>query len=158
MNKNIIIGLVVILLVIGGGFAYYQSTQEKITQSPTPVTQKTSEQSTTQNEAAPSSEAATESANSEEGSVKEFVIENKGMTFVPNKITVNKGDTVRITFKNTGGFHDWVIDEFNAKTKQLAAGQEEAIEFVADKAGDFEYYCSVGNHRQMGMKGTLTVK
>jgi plastocyanin len=26
------------------------------------------------------------------------------------------------------------------------------------KAGDYEYYCPVGNHKQAGMEGTLTVK
>ncbi|MEY4731380.1 MAG: hypothetical protein RL681_326, partial [Candidatus Parcubacteria bacterium] len=46
---------------------------------------------------------------------------------------------------------------FNAATKVLTDGQSETIEFVANKAGTFEYYCSVGSHRQMGMKGTLTV-
>lgn len=157
MNKNVVIGLIVAVIVLGGGFAYYQSTQSK---SPTPPQTNTTENSTTgTQETSPAAEEnETQSADSEEGTVKEFVIENEGMSFKTKQLTVNKGDTVRITFKNTGGFHDWVLDEFNAKTKQLQAGEEETIEFVADKSGDFEYYCSVGNHRQMGMKGTLTVK
>lgn len=25
-------------------------------------------------------------------------------------------------------------------------------------AGEFEFYCSIGNHRQMGMKGVLRVE
>ena len=73
-------------------------------------------------------------------------------------MTVNVGDTVRITLRNTGGMHDLKIDEFNAKTKVLQSGEEETIEFVVDKAGTFEYYCSIGTHRQMGMVGTLTVQ
>jgi uncharacterized cupredoxin-like copper-binding protein len=32
------------------------------------------------------------------------------------------------------------------------------VQFVADKTGTFEFYCSVGNHRQMGMVGTLVVQ
>jgi plastocyanin len=32
------------------------------------------------------------------------------------------------------------------------------IEFVANKKGKFEYYCSVGEHRAMGMKGNLVVE
>ena len=31
-------------------------------------------------------------------------------------------------------------------------------EFTADKVGSFEYYCSVGSHRSMGMKGVLKVE
>jgi plastocyanin len=93
----------------------------------------------------------------EEG-VKVFEISGGPFYFNPNLITVNKGDTVRIVFTNEEGFHDWVLDEFDAKTKQIQAGQTETIEFVADEAGEFEYYCSVGTHRQMGMVGTLIVK
>jgi len=54
--------------------------------------------------------------------------------------------------------HDFVVDEFGAKTDTLQTGQSDTITFVADKTGTFEYYCSVGNHRAMGMKGNLIVK
>ncbi len=91
------------------------------------------------------------------GEVKEFTIEGSNFAFVPSSITVNKGDKVKITFKNTQGFHDFVVDEFGAATKQGQAPFDEVIEFIADKTGSFEYYCSVGSHRSMGMKGTLTV-
>jgi plastocyanin len=46
---------------------------------------------------------------------------------------------------------------YGAATKQTQAPTEEVIEFTADKVGSFEYYCSVGSHRQMGMKGVLKV-
>jgi plastocyanin len=35
---------------------------------------------------------------------------------------------------------------------------DEAKETVKLKPGEYTYYCSVGNHRQAGMEGTLTVK
>ncbi|MBX4181317.1 cupredoxin domain-containing protein [Candidatus Parcubacteria bacterium] len=91
-------------------------------------------------------------------SVKEFTVVGKSFSFTPSTLTVKKGDTVRINFQNSGGQHDWRLDEFNAKTKVIGSGQSETIEFVADKTGSFEYYCSVGTHRQMGMRGTLTVE
>lgn len=89
--------------------------------------------------------------------VKEFIVTGKNFSFDPEVIKVNKGDKVRIVFKNTQGFHDFVIEEYGAATKKTQAPTEEVIEFVADKVGSFEYYCSVGSHRQMGMKGTLEV-
>ncbi|HEY4518695.1 MAG TPA: cupredoxin domain-containing protein [Candidatus Paceibacterota bacterium] len=92
------------------------------------------------------------------GTVKEFTVTGSNFAFTPTTMTVNKGDTVKITFKNADGTHDWKIDEFNAATKKIGSGESETIEFVADKAGTFEYYCSVGQHRAMGMKGTLVVK
>ncbi len=90
--------------------------------------------------------------------VKEFTISGSNMKFEPATMTVKKGDKVKITFKNVGGFHDLVIDEFNVETDRLNAGAQQVVEFTADKVGTFEYYCSVGNHRAMGMKGTLTVE
>lgn len=92
------------------------------------------------------------------GEVREFTVEGGMFYFSPAEIEVNVGDTVRITFKNTEGMHDWVLDAFNVRTAVLSAGQEETIEFVASRAGTFEYYCSVGNHRAQGMVGNLIVK
>ena len=66
---------------------------------------------------------------------------------------------MRITLTNGGTMpHDWRVDEFAAATAIVQPGQEDAVEFVADQAGTFEYYCSVGQHRQQGMVGKLIVK
>ncbi len=89
--------------------------------------------------------------------VKEFTVEGGKFYFKPNTMTVKKGDTVKITFKNVDGFHDFKLDGFNVATTQFQSPGEQTVEFVADKVGNFEYYCSVGQHKAMGMKGTLTV-
>ena len=89
--------------------------------------------------------------------VKSFTVEGKNFSFAPSAMTVKKGDTVRVTFKNVGGFHDFTLDEFRAQTKTINTGEEATVEFVADMSGMYEFYCSVGNHRQLGMRGTLTV-
>lgn len=94
----------------------------------------------------------------EEGAVKEFTINGTNFDFDSKTITVKKGDKVKITFNSTQGFHDFKIDEYGLATKQMQSPGTEVIEFVADKAGSFEYYCSVGSHRQMGMVGTLIVE
>ncbi|MBI5421987.1 dienelactone hydrolase family protein [Candidatus Peregrinibacteria bacterium] len=96
-------------------------------------------------------------------SKKTFAITGEPFKFLMNGaeapvLRVKQGDTVRIEFTNTKGFHDWVLDEFNARTPQLQAGASATVEFVADKKGTFEYYCSVGSHRAMGMKGNLIVE
>ena len=92
------------------------------------------------------------------GTVKEFIVTGSNFKFTPTEMRVKQGDTVRVTFKNSTGTHDWKLDEFKAATKVLQGGQEETVEFVASKTGTFEYYCSVGTHRQMGMKGSLVVE
>jgi nitrosocyanin len=90
--------------------------------------------------------------------IKDFTVDGKNFSFSPSTLTVKRGDRVKITFKNTEGTHDFRIDEFNAKTQVIKSGTLETIEFTADKTGSFEYYCSVGSHRAMGMKGTLIVQ
>ncbi len=108
------------------------------------------------NESATTAATATGSA-MKDTPVQVFTVEASPFKFAPKSITVNQGDKVKIVFKNISGKHDLVIDEFDVKTDVLDAGGEETIEFVADKKGTFEFYCSVGNHRAMGMVGTLSV-
>lgn len=87
-----------------------------------------------------------------------FFVQAVNYSFSLKEIVVQQGDTVTINFESTDGFHDWVLDEFNARTKQVSPNKPTSVTFVADKAGTFEYYCSVGNHRAHGMVGTLIVK
>ena len=94
--------------------------------------------------------------------VKTFMLTGENFKFMMEgqegpEIKVNVGDTVRVEFSSTEGFHDWVVDEFQAATERVKTNGTTSVEFVADKAGTFEYYCSVGSHRQMGMKGKLIV-
>ncbi len=89
--------------------------------------------------------------------VKEIEVRSEGLTFIPAEIRVNRGDTVRITYVNTRGTHDWTLDEFDAATSRISAGESETIEFVADEAGEFEFYCSVPGHRARGMYGRFIV-
>lgn len=90
--------------------------------------------------------------------VKAFTVTGNNFKFDLSEIRVKKGDKVRITFNNQTGFHDFVLDEFNVKTRQYNGAATESVSFLADKVGTFEYYCSVGQHRQMGMKGKLVIE
>lgn len=89
---------------------------------------------------------------------KVFEVTATNFAYDVTEIRVKKGDTVTIAFTAGSGFHDWVIDEFDAATAQVRDGGTSQVTFVADKEGTFEYYCSVGRHRQMGMVGKLIVE
>jgi plastocyanin len=68
----------------------------------------------------------------------------------PGKVTlklVNQSSTPHAIEVEGNGVED--------KTETITGGQGEVA--VDLKAGDYEYYCPVGNHRET-MKGTLTVK
>ncbi len=92
------------------------------------------------------------------GTTKEIIVDGSNFAFIPKEIRVKEGERVRVTFNNSGGTHDFVIDEFNVRTRQIQGGQSDTVEFVPNKKGTFEYYCSVGTHRQMGMRGNLIVE
>lgn len=134
--KKIIIAIIVILLVVLGIY-YFGGDREPVV---------------VDNEQVENESVLGES------NVREFTIEASHFEYDVKEIRVQKGDTVRINFVNEEGFHDLVIDEFEVATAQIQAGESETIEFVADEAGTFEYYCSVGEHRSMGMVGTLIVE
>lgn len=72
------------------------------------------------------------------------------------EMTVNQGDKVRVKVMVTKGAHNFNLDEFNVKA-DTPLNQEVTVEFTADKAGEFIYYCSMPGHRQNGHWGTLKV-
>mgnify|MGYP001581408863 CR=1 FL=1 len=153
MNKNLVIALVVVVsvLVVGGVvFAVVKNNPAKPVVSP--VAQSPITKPTVVPEPTPTPEATIAS------SVKEFTVTASNFKYDVKSMKVKKGDTVKIIFKNSEGFHDFIIDEFDVATSQIGAEEEDEIEFVADKAGTFEYYCSVGKHRSMGMVGKLVVE
>jgi plastocyanin len=161
-QSNIILISIIVLVVFGGGILLMKGSQapssEAVTQeSPTPqVLQSTgavTEQSTSE---APGSSVVPISETTE--ATKTFTITGNNYSYDVKEMKVKNGDTVKVIFKNADGFHDWNLDEFNAHTKKIQAGAEETVTFTADKTGTFEYYCSVGNHRAMGMVGKLIVQ
>jgi len=93
-----------------------------------------------------------------EGAVKEFEITGHNFAFSDNTIRVKKGDTVKLAFRSTDGFHDWTSDAFDAKTERVNTGDSSIVIFTADTVGEFPFYCSVGSHRSLGMEGMLIVE
>lgn len=89
------------------------------------------------------------------------IIEVKGSeySFSPKAIDLAAGETIAIKFTNTGNLpHDFNVDGLAIKTKVLKAGESETINITADKTGSYTFYCSVGNHKQLGMEGKVEVK
>jgi cytochrome c oxidase subunit 2 len=72
----------------------------------------------------------------------EVKITAKKFSFDPNKISVSKGDTVRLIVTSVDVDHGIGISEFGIDRK-VKKGATEVIEFVADKEGKFVFFCSV---------------
>lgn len=154
MNKKI--SIIIIITIIAGAGVFYSVIKYMQRKS----TNFSNLPSTTQSaQIIPAPLVANDNANgSEQGAVKAINIVGNNFSFDVSEIRVKKGEKIKIVFNNKEGFHDWVIDEFNVRTSKLQSGQTAEVEFVADKTGSFEYYCSVGSHRAMGMKGKLIVE
>jgi plastocyanin len=156
MNRFAIIAssliLLVILLIGGWYIANINNTANQTSLgTPTPV-------ATSSSRAASLTEETASNPATIVQQTKEFTVNGGSYFFQPTEIRVSKGDRVRITYKNSDSTHNFTIDGYDVKTKLLAGNAEETVEFTADKAGTFEFYCSVGNHRQMGMRGNLIVE
>lgn len=142
MNKRLLIGIGALATL--GAVAYLATGQSK--PAPSPVPQQAQEPTST-----------TESANP----MAEKVIEVSGSeySFLPKSLELKAGEPVKLTYKNTGKLpHDLTITELGVRTKVIAGGKEDMITFTPDKSGTFTFFCSVGNHRQLGMEGSLEVK
>ncbi len=90
--------------------------------------------------------------------VREFNISGMNFEFSQNRMKVKKGEKIRVIFKSTKGYHDWVLDEFNVRTEKVEPGKTVSVEFIANKAGTFQYYCSTAEHKKYGMTGKLIVE
>lgn len=74
--------------------------------------------------------------------IKEINLEAFRFGFSPDRITVKKGDIVQIYATSRDVTHGFYIKEYNINVP-LEKGKVKKIEFLADKAGEFDIICSV---------------
>lgn len=88
------------------------------------------------------------------GETKEFNIIAKQFSFEPSTITVNQGDLVKIKIKSIDVAHSITIPDFKIN-EMLDPNEEISFEFIADKTGEFNFFCMVycgEGHGEMGGK------
>jgi nitrite reductase (NO-forming) len=75
------------------------------------------------------------------------------------KLMVHEGETVQINLINgEGAEHDIVVDQYGARSERvIGKGASTTFAFLADRTGEFVYFCSVPGHREAGMEGRLQV-
>ena len=85
----------------------------------------------------------------------------KEYSFDPSGIVVRGPGTVRITLENDGSLaHDLKLSRDGREvggTPAFPSGQKKSVRLRLAR-GDYEYVCTVGDHEELGMKGTLTVR
>ena len=99
-----------------------------------------------------------ETPSGDEETVREITIEATEFSFSTEEISVKKGEKIKLILVNKGKMsHDFVVERMNVTTELAGPGKSVSTEFTMSDAGTYTFYCSVGNHRAMGMEGTLTV-
>ena len=73
---------------------------------------------------------------------KVFELTAEKYKFEPSKITVNKGDKVVLKIKSKDTTHGITVSDFGQKRALINKDEVTTVEFVADKAGIFEYRCT----------------
>jgi uncharacterized cupredoxin-like copper-binding protein len=91
--------------------------------------------------------------------VQKATISGSEFAFTPSTFTLKKGQPAEITFKNNGAFpHNLSVTDLNVKTKTIMPGEQDTIQFIPDRTGQFAFLCTVPGHADKGMKGTLVVQ
>lgn len=148
-NKGLLVifGALVAVAILGASYVF-SIGEGSSSKSQTPT-------QTSSSNPSPSTAAAVEPT----GEVLELEVSGEEFSFNPARLTVNKGEAVKLTFKNEGKVpHDLAIDELGVMTSVIGAGKQETVEFTANKTGRFKMYCNVGNHRASGMEGDVEIK
>jgi len=96
--------------------------------------------------------------------------------YEPETLVLQRGEQVRIVLDNDGTIlHNFKIDDLEAdliesvSTGPLSGGEDQVfvgadqgqqgtLTFVPLQAGEFSFYCTLEQHRQLGMEGTLIVE
>lgn len=75
------------------------------------------------------------------------------------RLMIHEGEIVQINLINgEGAEHDVVIDQYPSRSERVVVrGGSSTFSFIADRVGEFAYFCSVPGHRASGMEGRLVV-
>ena len=139
MNKNYIIGGVIIVAIIAVG--WWLTTQ----QHKSPASNK-------------NQTAVTSNKNSSGGT--DFTIVMKDTSFSPNTIAVDLSQTVTIRLKNEGkAKHSFTFDKLDFTSGPIDPGQTKDVVFtVPGVLGDYAFFSSEPGDKDKGLTGTMQVK
>lgn len=135
-NAKSFLPLLLVLILVAGGVYIFRGDSTMSSSSPSP----------------------TPEVSPVDSNQKVIEIEAGSFYYKPDEIRVKKGDNVKVVIRSVSMMHDFVIDELQVRTPIVKDGDTGSVEFVASQSGTFEYYCSVGQHRQNGQVGTIIIE
>ena len=166
MNTKLLIFIILGVALIGIGIFKFGGFKagEKGATSDIKIEAPTGEPDATPPGSSPSSESTSTDTDKGEAvvSITKITIEGDEFSFSPKNISIARGTTVELTFKNIGRApHNYTINELSLSTKTIGGGKTDVVTFVApDAPGVITYtsLCSVPGHKEAGMVGTIEIK
>ncbi|WP_166243017.1 cupredoxin domain-containing protein [Paenibacillus turpanensis] len=80
----------------------------------------------------------------------DIVITAKDMMFTPDRITVDKGSSIKLTFRNQEGVvNDLMMKGTDVMIQDVGPNQEKSTTFTADRAGTFTIMTSAPGMENM---------
>ena len=118
-----------------------------------------SQKSSTKTEKSSVAVQQSSSAKSEKVAIVRVIpVQVKNFAFVPNVITVKKGEKVQLQLTGIDGHHGFAIPDLNINVR-VDAGQTVTVDLPTDKAGSFDAFCSVPcGPGHMNMKATVVIQ
>jgi uncharacterized cupredoxin-like copper-binding protein len=77
----------------------------------------------------------------------------------PSVISIEEDKDATFVIKNLGfTTHNFVSEELGIYSGVIPPGESKTITVMANEPGEYDFYCSIGDHRNNGMEGVLIVK
>ena len=106
-------------------------------------------------------DAAAQEPAADPGAAKTIRIAATDFAFEPRTVELSAPGTYTFVVANTGKTdHALEIEGpgVEEKTQTIKAGGQSELTVEITEAGEYEIYCPVGGHRDLGMEGTLTAE
>lgn len=144
MEKRFIVGIVAVLLLVSLLYVVFKED---------PVAPGISIQVDASNPPGPPSL----DSNVQVGETKEFDLIARRFEFIPGTIEVNEGDKLILHITSEDVDHGFSLPSFGV-SKVIPVGKTVDIEFIADKKGEYPFFCNVACGSGHGnMQGKLVV-
>ncbi len=160
-NMKVMGGILLLIVVLVGGFMFMRSRDVQNNPAASEEAQESIQADMVVQDSDIPADVDTqvkETTDSASTDMQTITMEAGGFYYKPNVIKAKVGEKIKIVMTSKDMMHDFVIDELGVKLPITKSGETKEVEFTASKAGTFEFYCSVGQHRKNGQVGQLIVE
>ncbi len=77
--------------------------------------------------------------------------------FAPDSLTFRTGIPITIVLSSLDGSHSFAVEGLDVRSAEADRGESVVVEFLVGEPGRYEFYCAHGDHRDKGMRGSLTI-